>query len=166
MFTPADLIETIVDECAVQHIHLLVIDEAQKIDAANHDQTRQILDAARAREHALGLILIGTPPLRDLIIANGELGQRYSGYLAAEPLTLGDVTSHLASLHPDLPALRTTHGDAAWKLLVNDLHRTTGGSIRRLESILTNAHVLAQRRGAPLTLDVLEVAMDKLSPEN
>lgn len=164
-FTPADLIEAIVDECCTQNVRVLVIDEAQKIDAANHDQVRQLLDAARAREHTMGIILIGTVPLRDIIISNGEMGQRYAGYLTMEPITTKELIRQLETLHPDLAPLRQQIGEPAWQLLISEIVRVTGGSVRRLESILENAHAFARRKNSVVTLTFMEAAIDKLAKE-
>jgi DNA transposition AAA+ family ATPase len=164
-FTPKDLIEAIADELCTQNYRVLIVDEAQKIDAPNHDQLRQILDATRSRNHLLGVFLVGTAPLRDLIVANGELGQRYAGYIEMEGVTASDLSTHFEALHPDLPALRQQHGPAAWQQLLNELLSATGGSVRRLESVLGNANALAIRSGAAMTLGQLEKAMAKLAPE-
>ena len=164
-FTPADLIEAIIDECCTQNVRVLVIDEAQKIDAANHDQVRQLIDAARAREHTLGIVLIGTAPLRTTIIANGELGQRYAGYLTMEGFTTKELSRQLETLHPDLIAVRQEIGEPAWQLLIGEIVRVTGGSMRRLESILHNADAFARRKGSAVSLTFVEAAIDKLAAE-
>lgn len=164
-YTPKDLVEAIADELCTQNYRVLIVDEAQKIDAPNHDQLRQILDAVWARDHAFGMMLVGMPPLRELIIANGELGQRYAGYIEMEGFTVSDLAAHLEGLHPELPPLRRQHGEAAWQELVNDLVRITGGSVRRLKSILENANVFAMSRGTAMTWRNLQQAMDKLPTE-
>lgn len=164
-FTSAELITVCAQEAQFRNVRVIIVDEAQKIDAPNLDQLRQVLDVARDLGHPLGILLVGTAPLRAVVASTGELGQRYSGFVEVRPLSLKDYETHVPTLHPHLPLVRDEIGVAAWRVLVNEMHRVTGGSIRRLVAILANANTFAMHMRRPLDLDLLHHAMDKLAPE-
>lgn len=165
IFTAAELIHVCAQEAQLRNVRVIVVDEAQKIDAPNLDQLRQVLDVARDLGHPLGIILVGTAPLRAAVVSTGELGQRYSGFVEVRPLSPKDYEAHLATLHPHLPLVRDEIGTAGWRVLVHELHRVTGGSARRLVAILANANAFAMHVRRPVDLDLLHHAMDKLAPE-
>lgn len=164
-FTPAELIELLALECQQRNVRALVIDEAQKIVPMNLDQIRQIPDAAKADGHPMGVLLIGTPALRALVVQTGQLGQRYTGLVEMHPLSKGEMVQALPKLHPQLEALRQEIGEPAWRAFAEDFARVANGSWRRAHAMVANAHELAVKHQTTLTLDHLEVCLDKIAPE-
>ena len=163
--TPRDLAELIAAHCADAHIHLIVVDEAQKVNAHNLDQLREVPDRARERGHRMGLLLVGNPGLRRTLAASGELGQRIATVIAMPMIDRGFIGESLAVLHPDLAALREELGKKSWAPLEELLDRKVAGKIRRLATIVANAAVLSRRLGRPIDAVILRTAIEKLSPE-
>jgi type II secretory pathway predicted ATPase ExeA len=163
--TPSYMIETIVAELINLSIHLLVIDEAQLVNAANLDLLRQIPDCARQRNHTLGIVYVGNDGLRASLVAIGQLGQRVSHEIRLEPITESVLMQYLSSFHPDLETLKEAIPAKTWKQLVGRLFQATGGNHRRMSTVLLNADDLARRKGSPIDTKILELAMHKLAPE-
>jgi len=165
-FTPAELIGLLAQESQQRNIRALIIDEAQKISPTNLDQIRQILDAAAAEHHPFGIILIGAPALRDLVAQTGQLGQRYSGLLEFMPLGKHELIVLLPPLHPHLPRLRAKVGEPAWQAVASEIAAAASGSLRRLQTIIVNAHEMARSTRTLMTEHHLQLAVDKLAPES
>lgn len=163
--TPRDLAELIAVHCAEEHIHLIVVDEAQKANAHNLDQLREVPDRAREHGHRMGLLLVGNPALRRTLAASGELGQRIATVIAMPMIDRGFIAESLATLEPGLGALRQELGKKGWAPLEELLFRKVDGKIRRLATIVANTAVLSRKLSRPIDAVILRTAIDKLSPE-
>lgn len=164
--TPRDLAELLASHCADQHIHLIVVDEAQKVNSHNLDQLREIPDRARVLGHKMGLLLVGNPKLRRTIAASGELGQRFATVITMTTIDRVFINEHLPQLHPELGPLREKLGKEGWAPLDELLERKVNGKLRRLTTIVANAAVLSQRVRRPIDATILRTAIEKLSPED
>jgi DNA transposition AAA+ family ATPase len=165
MWTPKHLLERIVDELVAEQVHLVVIDEAQFIDAHNLDLLRQVVDVAAERRHPMGLVLAGTESLRDAVVETGQLGQRFATEIQVPRIAREEVGPFLDGMHPHLPALRSQLGAKAWATLLDDLFAKVNGKFRRLEKILKNAHAIVLQNRERLTEADLRTAIDKLAAE-
>jgi DNA transposition AAA+ family ATPase len=163
--TPRDLAELIAVHCADKCIHGIVLDEAQKVNAHNLDQLREIPDRARDRDHHMGIVLVGNPGLRRTLAKTGELGQRIATVTVMPLLERAFIAEQLPTLHPDLRELREDLGKKGWAPLEERLVRKVDGKIRRLTTIIANAAVLSTRLKRPIDEIILRTAIDKLSPE-
>lgn len=163
--TPRDLAELIAGHCADGQIHAIVVDEAQKVDAHNLDQLREIPDRARDRGHHMGIVLVGNPGLRRTLAKTGELGQRIATVIVMPHIDPAFISEQLPNLHPDLDGLRKDLGKKKWAPLEERLARKVDGKIRRLTTIIANAAVLSKRLKRPIDETILRTAIDKLSPE-
>ncbi len=163
--TPRDLAELVANHCAEENVHLIVVDEAQKANANNLDQLREIPERALERGHHMGLLLVGNPKLRRTLAASRELGQRVATVITMPMIDRRFVGESLATLEPSLGDLREQLGKKAWAPLEELLVRKVDGKIRRLTIIVANAVVLSRRLGRPIDAVILRTAIEKLSPE-
>lgn len=163
--TPRDLAELVTSYCIEKHIHLIVVDEAQKVDERNLDQLREVPDRAGDKGHTMGLLLVGNPRLRRTLAKTGELGQRIATVVAMPLIDRTFIRERLPELSPELDHLRGELGKKQWASLEELLDRKVDGKIRRLTTILANAAVLSRRLGRPVDAVILRTAIDKLSPE-
>ena len=144
---------------------MICIDEAQHIDAPNINHLRQLIDAAHQRGHALQLVLIGNEGLPERVAETGQLGERFTGWVAFPRFSADHVSAHLAQFHPGLGALQTSLAPKAWRKLERELFAAARGSFRRLCTVLRNADQLAQLHKGTMTIEDLEQAIDKLPPD-
>jgi DNA transposition AAA+ family ATPase len=160
-----DLVDAVASHCASNSINLLVIDEAQKANAHNLDQVREIPDRARDHGHVMGIMVIGNPELRNALAACGELGQRIGTVIVMPFIDRAFIDEHLEALHPGLAALRAKIGRRAWAPLEEQLMRKVDGKLRRLATILANVSVMMDRLQRPADAEILGVAIKKLAEE-
>ena len=163
--TPTHLVGRIAELCRVRSIHLIVVDEAGKINENNLDMVRQIPDAARRIAHPMALIYVGTPELRALMAKTGQLGQRVSAEVHLERLTLSSLLTLMDGWHPHLQPLRAHLGEQAWRTLVERVRSKCGGSVRRIDTVVANAHHLALVLRRWIDEEILGMALDKLADE-
>ena len=165
-WTPTQFIEQIV-MCAMEDdTRLIVIDEAQLINAQNIDHLRQLNDVAESLNHSLQLVLIGDEGLVPIVAATGQLGERFSHVIKFPSLTPADVAPNLTILHPDLEVLRAGMNAKPWDKLVRDIFRAACGSFRRLTTIIENAHEVARRHGRRIAEGDVRFGIDKLAPND
>lgn len=165
VYTPLDFIRVCAHELQQRNIRVLVVDEAQKINASNMDQLRQVIDLTQQHAHPFGILFVGTPPLRRTLAATGELGQRISGMITVARLELTDIETHLESLHPHLSLVRAELGTVGWRQLAQEVHQCSRGSLRRLVRIVEKAHALSLHAQQPITHDFVQLAMNRMAPE-
>jgi hypothetical protein len=161
-WTPTDFLEQIVHVAAREKVRLIVIDEAQLINAVNIDHLRQLYDHAAAIGWSLRLFLIGNEELVHNVKQTGQLGERFSNAIRYPSLSPAHVGPHLGGFHHDLPGIQQRLGDKEWTKLLRELFTAAHGSFRRLTTVIENAHELAIRRGTPMTEKDLRLAIDKL----
>lgn len=163
--TPRELAELLALECKTRHIHLIIIDEAQKVNAHNIDQLREVPDRALAIGHAMGVLLVGNAGLRRELAACGELGHRIATVIEMPEIDRSFITERLPDLHEDLALLRKQLGKTAWSQLEEQLIGKVAGKLRRLTTIVANAVVLSRRLKRPIDAVILGTAITKLSAE-
>lgn len=147
-WSPTLYIDQITDRAIDDDLRLIVIDEAQMIDAANIDLLRQLPDAAARRGHSLRLFLVGNEGLVRTVAATGQAGERFTGDVPFPALSPGVVSPHLGEFHPGLAAVKAELGAKAWLRLERELFAAVRGSFRRLCRIIANAHEFTLARGA------------------
>ncbi len=143
-----------------RNIRVVCIDEADRINAANLDDLRKILDVAERDGYPLGMILIGNDTVATSLARNAELGQRFSAAINVRRFDRDEVRPLLAGLHPGLGIL--SH-QAGWEDLVEEILDAAQGSMRRLERILENATVFALSKDGPFDEAAIEFALKKLA---
>jgi DNA transposition AAA+ family ATPase len=163
--TPRDLAELLAAHCAEAPIHLIIVDEAQKVNSHNLDQLREVPDRARERGHCMGILLVGNPQLRRTLAASGELGQRVATVVVMPLVDRDFIREQLPALNADLARLRVELGKKGWAPLEELLERKVDGKIRRLTTIVANAEVLSRRLGRAIDVVILRTAIEKLSSE-
>lgn len=161
-WTPTQFINQIVERAEADRVRLIVIDEAQLINAANIDHLRQLNDIAEQRGSSLRLFLIGNEALARTVAETGQLGERFASVIKFPALSASNVGPHLGGLHPDIPTIQHTLGAKEWAKLEKQMFAAASGSFRRLATIIENGHEMAIRRGKPMTADDIRLAIDKL----
>jgi type II secretory pathway predicted ATPase ExeA len=163
--TPTNLVARIAEACRRRAVHLIMIDEAQMISSHNLDQLRQVPDAASRLNHQMGIIYIGTPELRALMVKTQQLGQRVSAEVHFERLTGAQLLALMEGWHPHFKPLAAHLGTKQWKVLVERVEAKSRGSIRRIDRIVRNAHHFALALNRCIDEELLTMAIDKLSDE-
>lgn len=76
---------------------VMVIDEAQNLDADALEQVRLLTNLETTQEKLLQIILIGQPELRDLLARDDlrQLSQRITARYHLEPITDGDTSAYI-----------------------------------------------------------------------
>jgi DNA transposition AAA+ family ATPase len=161
-WSPTLYVDQITERVIDDNVRLIIIDEAQMIDAANIDLLRQLPDAAARRGHSLRLFLIGNEGLVRNVRQTGQDGERFTGDVAYPALSPSIVAPHLGSFHPGLGALRDGLEAKAWKALERDLLAAAAGSFRRLTTLIENAHELALARGSAMIERDIRLAIAKI----
>lgn len=156
------LLQEAAKRVATTGMSALVIDEAENAstDALFHLMLVRELCASKFG-HAVAFILIGTPPLPQLLAATGQLGQRVPVIIDVPLLDGPDVLNALASIGPRCSRMVERLGKQRRALLERDLIDVVKGSVRRLESIVLRAERYAAQMGVPMSEDILRAAMDQ-----
>ncbi len=123
---------------------VLIVDEAQTLDAELLEQIRLLTNLETARQKLLQIILIGQPELRDLLDRKDmrQVAQRITGRYHLEPLDWDDTVAYInhrirvAGGHPDVfePSA------------VRALYRQSGGIPRLINVIADHALLAAYTR--------------------
>ena len=163
--TAKNLVRQISQQVQTEGIHLICVDEAQMIDPKNLDLLRQIPDAAQANGHPMGLLLVGSEELRDSLSEIKQLGQRFSAEIKMKPLSKKQLEQVLADFHPDLGPLQEKLSKRDWNKLVTELAKIGATKMRRLVTVLKNAHALAAKKGQPIDEKIMYAAIRKLAGE-
>jgi DNA transposition AAA+ family ATPase len=163
--SPRELAELLARACKGQHIHLIIEDEAQKVNAHNLDQLREIPDRARAVGHEMGVLLVGNAGLRGERAECGELGHRIATVIEMPEIDRAFIGESLTDLNKDFEALRKQLGKSGWSQLEEQLVGKVAGKLRRLTTIVANAVVLSRRLNRPIDAVIMASAIQKLSEE-
>lgn len=163
-WTPTQFLNQIVDCAEAERVRLIVIDEAQLINAANIDHLRQLNDIAEKRGSSLRLFLIGNEGLTRTVAETGQLGERFGSVITCPAMSASSVGPHLGGFHHDIPTIQHSLGPKEWAKLEKEMFTAAAGSFRRLATIIENAHEMAIRRGTPMTAEDIRLAIDKLPP--
>jgi type II secretory pathway predicted ATPase ExeA len=164
--SPQFVISLIASKLRSQQVHLVCVDEAQKINAENLNLLRQIPDAAAEIGHPMGFLFIGQEELRDSLVRIRQLGQRIATEITYPLVDRKTLAPHLHEFHPDLAALRGSMSNKGWSKLEQDIFTPVGGKFRRLHTLILNADALARRLGRPIDEKMLRAAIAKLAPED
>ena len=143
-----------------RNIRIVCIDEADRIDASNLNDLRQVIDEAERQRYPLGMILIGNGRVLKHLKTNEELGQRFSIALEFSTFKEQEIRAALPALHPDLTKLSETPD---WAALVELILDSAQGSIRRLERLLKLAHSFGRTKGTGIDDAAVRFAVRSLA---
>jgi general secretion pathway protein A len=118
---------------------VLMVDEAQNLDADVLEQVRLLTNLETATQKLLQIILIGQPELRE-VLARPELrqlAQRITGRYHLEALKKGETTSYLRHRARVAGATRDLFTPAAQR----ELHRLSGG-VPRIVNVIADRALL------------------------
>ena len=149
-------IEDLQGPAGKRNIRIVCIDEADRIDAANLEDLRQVIDEGEARDYPIGMILIGNDKVAARLRTNRELGQRFSLAITIEPFTDAYLRPVLTKLHPDLEALSQ---QAGWDGIADQVLLAANGRMRRLERFIHLADGFARRKKTPINGKAIQFAV-------
>lgn len=162
--TVRDFTRSAIDElkgpAGERNARIVCIDEADRIDASNLEDLRQVIDEGEAREYPIGMILIGTGEVAERLRENRELGQRFSLKVAFEPFKAAHLKALLPDLHPDLAALSQETG---WNEIADQMLRVANGRMRRLERFIHLADGFARRKKTAMDANAIKFAEQTLA---
>lgn len=145
-------------------IRVLIVDEADQIDAANHVLLRQLWDLVRLDGRILGLVVAGTEALKQTLSENREIDHRYGSKVDLYRLSEVQHTDVLLT-HPGFERLRAVHGadSAEWTRITTGLFTRTGGLQSSLANFLTKVHGLALTFRREVDRELIQGAIDHLA---
>lgn len=162
--SPRAFVDQIAEAMITNGTRLLCIDEAQMIDERNLDLVRQIPDITAEKNHPLGLILVGTPPLRNALANIGQLGQRFGREIPFPEMKRSEITKYLET-HPALADLKATLEAKAWKGIAREILDTAQGTFRRLTLILSSIERVSDKLSRPVDREVVRLALGSIADE-
>ena len=118
---------------------VLIIDEAQNLDAEVLEQVRLLTNLETPTRKLLQIILIGQPELRDLLARNEmrQLAQRVTARYHLEPLLMAETSAYIHHRLQVCGATRPVFTSSA----VETVHRLAGG-VPRLINVLCDRAML------------------------
>lgn len=143
-----------------RNARIVCIDEADRIDAANLYDLRQVIDEGEVRGYPIGMILIGNDKVATRLRSNRELGQRFSLAVPFKPFTDEHLRPVLPELHPDLEALSHEPG---WDEITDQVLHAANGRMRRLERLIDLADGFARRKNTPVDAKAVRFALKALA---
>ncbi len=123
---------------------VLIVDEAQTLDAELLEQVRLLTNLETARQKLLQIILIGQPELRDLLDRREmrQVAQRITGRYHLEPLDWDDTVAYISH------RIRVAggHPDVFEPSAIREIYRQSGGIPRLINVIADHALLAAYTR--------------------
>jgi len=119
---------------------VLIVDEAQTLDAVLLEQVRLLTNLETAKQKLLQIILIGQPELRDLLDRPDmrQIAQRITGRFHLEPLSRTDTSAYVRHRMRVAGAQHEVFSASA----LRELYRNSGG-IPRLINVIADRALLA-----------------------
>jgi general secretion pathway protein A len=119
---------------------VLIVDEAQTLDADLLEQVRLLTNLETAKQKLLQIILIGQPELRDLLNRSDmrQVAQRITGRFHLEPLSRRDTAAYVAHRMK----VAGSHAEVFKPSAMRSLFRRSGG-IPRLINVIADRALLA-----------------------
>jgi len=165
-----DFINYLIREYAQGRRTILIIDEAQNMQASGLENVRMLSNVNASKEYLLHLVLVGQPELRDLLQQQGlrQLTQRVSAAFHLNPLTAGEACEYIDfrlrvagatdNIFSSKAKLMVAEASGGLPRVINticDLALVYGYSARRkVVDIRLIRNVLADRREMGLSADV------------
>lgn len=162
-WTPTDFVERTLQQLRKRGVHVVCIDEAQKIDPDNLELLRHVYDLGTRKGHPVCLVLVGEHALLDNLRATGQLGQRFMRKV--EFPRFKRLTSDLYPWHPQLARLKDRLAAKEWRAVAQRIIGASNGTFRRLEAILEEANDLALKLDQPFDEELIDMVLSSLAEE-
>jgi general secretion pathway protein A len=129
--------EHLLDAHAAGRRVIVIIDEAQTLNAATLEQVRLLTNLETATAKLLQIILIGQPELRDVLAQSNlqQLAQRITGRYHLAPLAVAETAAYVRHRLKVAGSTREIFTDGA----LRETHRVTGGVPRLINVVCDRA---------------------------
>lgn len=163
-WTDTEFVERTIRELRERRSHTVCIDEAQEISVPNLKHLKAVWDQAKEEDYPLGMVLIGDDTLRDHMVSAELLGQRFTCEIRF--LHFEALTADIELWHPHLVRLKGSMKSEEWKKVAGLINGAANGSFRRLVALLENMNGFALKMNRRVDVEIVELAVDNLAPED